>query len=84
MKCCRGIAKWADAGKGQIYSEGSAMTARRSWQLTLNNDINSILPGRYDETFGSLCRTLSGFTAAGANRWQTISYVDLRYDSGAQ
>ncbi len=29
----------ADAGKGQIYSEGSGDDPRRSWQLTLNNDI---------------------------------------------
>ncbi len=35
----------ADAGKGQIYSEEAAMTARRSWQLTLNNDIKPILAG---------------------------------------
>ncbi len=52
----------ADAGKGQIYSEGSGDDRAAFWQLTLNNDIKLNLGrGRYDETFGSLCRTLSGF-----------------------
>lgn len=58
--------------KDRFTLKEAAMTARRSWQLTLNNDIKLNL-GRGDtmKTFGSLCRTLSGFTAAGANRWQT-------------
>ena len=53
--------------KDRFTLKEAAMTARRSRQLTLNNDIKAqSWPGRYDETFGSLCRTLSGFTAAGA------------------
>ncbi len=47
MKCCRAIANGADAGKGQIYSEGSGDDRARSWQLTLNNDIKLNL-GRGD------------------------------------
>ncbi len=58
--------------KDRFTLKEAAMTARRSWQLTLNNDIKLNL-GRGD-TMKRLARfkeTLSGFTAAGANRWQT-------------
>ncbi len=47
MKCCRAIAKWGDAGKGQIYSEGSGDDRAAFLQLTLNNDIKLNL-GRGD------------------------------------
>ncbi|HEY2453596.1 MAG TPA: cell division protein FtsQ [Scandinavium sp.] len=62
----------------------AAMTARRSWQLTLNNDIKLDL-GRGDtvkrlERFLELYPVLQQQAQTDGKR---ISYVDLRYDSGA-
>jgi cell division protein FtsQ len=62
----------------------AAMTARRSWQLTLNNDIKLDL-GRGDtmkrlERFIELYPVLQQQAQTDGKR---ISYVDLRYDSGA-
>ena len=60
------------------------MTARRSWQLTLNNDIKLNL-GRGD-TMKRLARFVELYPVL-QQQAQTdgkrISYVDLRYDSGA-
>ena len=60
------------------------MTARRSWQLTLNNDIKLNL-GRGDtmkrlQRFMELYPVLQQQAQTDGKR---ISYVDLRYDSGA-
>ena len=58
--------------KDRFTLKEAAMTARRSWQLTLNNDIKLNL-GRGD-TMKRLARFVElypVFTAAGANRWQT-------------
>jgi len=62
----------------------AAMTARRSWQLTLNNDIKLDL-GRGDtmkrlERFIELYPVLQQQAQTDGKR---ISFVDLRYDSGA-
>ena len=62
----------------------AAMTARRSWQLTLNNDIKLNL-GRGDtmkrlQRFMELYPVLQQQAQTDGKR---ISYVDLRYDSGA-
>ncbi len=60
------------------------MTARRSWQLTLNNDIKLNLgrgdtmkrPARFIELYPVLQQQAQ-------TDGKEISYVDLRYDSGA-
>ena len=58
--------------KDRFTLKDAAMTARRSWQLTLTNGIK-LKPGarRHNETSGAFCRTLPGFTAAGADGRQT-------------
>lgn len=61
-----------------------AMTARRSWQLTLNNNIKLNL-GRGD-TMKRLARFVELYPVLqqqGQAEGKRISYVDLRYDSGA-
>lgn len=70
--------------KGKFALKVAAMTARRSWQLTLSNDIKLNL-GRGDtmkrlERFLELYPVLQQQAQTEGKR---ISYVDLRYDSGA-
>ncbi|ADO49874.1 cell division protein FtsQ [[Enterobacter] lignolyticus] len=70
--------------KGKFSLKVAAMTARRSWQLTLSNDIKLNL-GRGDtmkrlERFLELYPVLQQQAQTDGKR---ISYVDLRYDSGA-
>ncbi len=70
--------------KDRFTVKEAAMTARRSWQLTLTNDIKLNL-GRGDTMkrlarFVELYPVLQQQSQADAKR---ISYVDLRYDSGA-
>ena len=70
--------------KGKFTLKAAAMTARRSWQLTLSNDIKLNL-GRGDtmkrlERFLELYPVLQQQAQTDGKR---ISYVDLRYDSGA-
>ena len=70
--------------KDRFTLKEAAMTARRSWQLTLNNDIKLNL-GRGD-TIKRLARFVELYPVL-QQQAQTdgkrISYVDLRYDSGA-
>ncbi len=70
--------------KDRFTLKEAAMTARRSWQLTLNNDIKLNL-GRGD-TMKRLARFVELYPVL-QQQAQTdgkrISYVDLRYDSGA-
>ena len=70
--------------KDRFTLKEAAMTARRSWQLTLNNDIKLNL-GRSD-TMKRLARFVELYPVL-QQQAQTdgkrISYVDLRYDSGA-
>ncbi|MFZ2578412.1 MAG: cell division protein FtsQ [Citrobacter portucalensis] len=70
--------------KDRFTLKEAAMTARRSWQLTLNNDIKLNL-GRGD-TIKRLSRFVELYPVL-QQQAQTdgkrISYVDLRYDSGA-
>ncbi len=84
MKCCRAIAKWGRCWQGQIYSEGSGDDRAAFLQLTLNNDIKLNL-GRGD-TMKRLARFVELYPVL-QQQAQTdgkrISYVDLRYDSGA-
>ena len=76
------IARWND--QHMVTLKEAAMTARRSWQLTLNNDIKLNL-GRGD-TMKRLARFVELYPVL-QQQAQTdgkrISYVDLRYDSGA-
>jgi cell division protein FtsQ len=70
--------------KDKFTLKEAAMTARRSWQLTLNNGIKLNL-GRGDtmkrlSRFVELYPVLQQQEQADNKR---ISYVDLRYDSGA-
>ncbi|MDY0971554.1 cell division protein FtsQ [Siccibacter turicensis] len=70
--------------KDKLALKDAAMTARRSWQLTLSNDIKLNL-GRGDtikrlERFIELYPVLQQQAQADG---KIISYVDLRYDSGA-
>ncbi|WAH54068.1 cell division protein FtsQ [Pseudescherichia vulneris] len=70
--------------KDKFTLKEAAMTARRSWQLTLNNGIKLNL-GRED-TMKRLSRFVELYPVL-QQQAQTdgkeISYVDLRYDSGA-
>ncbi|WP_312687281.1 cell division protein FtsQ [Kosakonia sp.] len=70
--------------KDKFTLKEAAMTARRSWQLTLSNDIKLNL-GRGD-TMKRLARFVELYPVL-QQQAQTdgkeISYVDLRYDSGA-
>lgn len=70
--------------KSRFTLKEAAMTARRSWVLTLNNDIKLNL-GRGD-TMKRLNRFVELYPVL-QQQAQTdgkiISYVDLRYDSGA-
>ncbi len=74
-----------NAGKGQIYSEGSGDDRATFWQLTLNNDIKLNL-GRGD-TMKRLARFVELYPVL-QQQAQTdgkrISYVDLRYLTGQQ
>ncbi|EOI5797896.1 cell division protein FtsQ [Cronobacter dublinensis] len=70
--------------KDKFTLKDAAMTARRSWQVTLSNDIKLNL-GRDDtmkrlERFVELYPVLQQQAQTDGKR---ISYVDLRYDSGA-
>ncbi|EPM5394122.1 cell division protein FtsQ [Cronobacter turicensis] len=70
--------------KDKFTLKEAAMTARRSWQVTLSNNIKLNL-GRDDtmkrlERFVELCPVLQQQAQTDNKR---ISYVDLRYDSGA-
>ncbi|WP_279049254.1 cell division protein FtsQ [Cedecea davisae] len=70
--------------KDKFTLKEAAMTARRSWQLTLNNGIKLNL-GRGDtmkrlDRFVELYPVLQQQAQADNKR---IGYVDLRYDSGA-
>ncbi|EOI3529339.1 cell division protein FtsQ [Cronobacter dublinensis] len=70
--------------KDKFMLKDAAMTARRSWQVTLSNDIKLNL-GRDDtmkrlERFVELYPVLQQQAQTDGKR---ISYVDLRYDSGA-
>jgi len=73
-----------ELAKDKFTLKEAAMTARRSWQLTLNNDIKLNL-GRGD-TMKRLSRFVELYPVL-LQQAQTdgkeISYVDLRYDSGA-
>jgi cell division protein FtsQ len=70
------------AGKFQL--KAVAMSARHSWQLTLDNDVRLEL-GR-DDRMGRLQRFIELYPRfqqqAEADK-KRITYVDLRYDSGA-
>ncbi|EOC1342206.1 cell division protein FtsQ [Cronobacter dublinensis] len=70
--------------KDKFTLKDAAMTARRSWQVTLSNDIKLNL-GR-DDTMKRLERFVELYPVL-QQQAQTdgkqISYVDLRYDSGA-
>ncbi|HKS33039.1 cell division protein FtsQ [Enterobacter sp. BIGb0383] len=70
--------------KDKFTLKDAAMTARRSWQLTLNNDIKLNL-GRGD-TMKRLARFVELYPVLqqqGQAEGKRITYVDLRYDSGA-
>jgi len=70
--------------KDKFTLKEAAMTARRSWQLTLNNDIKLNL-GRGD-TMKRLARFVELYPVLqqqGQTEGKRITYVDLRYDSGA-
>ncbi|MDA8492443.1 cell division protein FtsQ [Kluyvera georgiana] len=70
--------------KGKFTLKVAAMTARRSWQLTLDNGIKLNL-GRGD-TMKRLARFLELYPVLeqqAQTEGNRISYVDLRYDSGA-
>lgn len=64
--------------------KAASMTARRSWQLVLSDDVRLELGRNEDmkrlKRFIQLYPTLQQQAQAGNKR---ISYVDLRYDSGA-
>lgn len=70
--------------KSNFTLKEAAMTARRSWQLTLTNGIRLNL-GR-DETMKRLDRFVELYPVLQQQAQadgKRISYVDLRYDSGA-
>ncbi|MFP2516249.1 cell division protein FtsQ [Buttiauxella agrestis] len=70
--------------KDKFTLKEAAMTARRSWQLTLNNGIKLNL-GR-GETMKRLSRFVELYPVLQQQEQadnKRISYVDLRYDSGA-
>lgn len=70
--------------KDKLTLKEAAMTARRSWQLTLSNDIKLNL-GRGD-TMKRLNRFIELYPVLqqqAKTDGKLISYVDLRYDSGA-
>ncbi len=70
--------------KDKFTLKEAAMTARRSWQLTLNNGIKLNL-GRGD-TMKRLSRFVELYPVLqqqGQADGKEVSYVDLRYDSGA-
>ena len=70
--------------KDKFTLKEAAMTARRSWQVTLTNDIRLNL-GRGD-TMKRLARFVELYPVLlqqAQTDGKTISYVDLRYDSGA-
>ncbi|HEY1844246.1 MAG TPA: cell division protein FtsQ [Buttiauxella sp.] len=70
--------------KDKFTLKEAAMTARRSWQLTLNNGIKLNL-GRGD-TMKRLSRFVELYPILqqqGQADGKEVSYVDLRYDSGA-
>ncbi|NIY48039.1 cell division protein FtsQ [Cedecea colo] len=70
--------------KDKFTLKEAAMTARRSWQLTLNNGIKLNL-GRGD-TMKRLSRFVELYPVLqqqGQADSKVVSYVDLRYDSGA-
>ncbi|GGD27976.1 cell division protein FtsQ [Franconibacter pulveris 1160] len=70
--------------KSNFTLKEAAMTARRSWQLTLTNGIKLNL-GR-DETMKRLDRFVELYPVLQQQAQadgKRISYVDLRYDSGA-
>lgn len=70
--------------KSRFTLKEAAMTARRSWVLTLNNDIKLNL-GRGD-TMKRLNRFVELYPVLqqqAQTDGKVISYVDLRYDSGA-
>ena len=70
--------------KDKFTLKAAAMTARRSWQLTLNNGIKLNL-GRGD-TMKRLSRFVELYPVLQQQELadnKKISYVDLRYDSGA-
>ncbi|WP_435955234.1 cell division protein FtsQ [Dryocola sp. BD626] len=70
--------------KDKFTLNEAAMTARRSWQLTLNNGIKLNL-GRGD-TMKRLSRFVELYPVLqqqGLADNKVVSYVDLRYDSGA-
>ncbi len=70
--------------KDKFTLKEAAMTARRSWQVTLSNDIKLNL-GRGD-TMKRLARFVELYPVLQQQALadhKDISYVDLRYDSGA-
>ncbi|XTZ37703.1 cell division protein FtsQ [Salmonella enterica] len=70
--------------KNKFTLKEAAMTARRSWQITLSNDIKLNL-GRGD-TMKRLMRFVELYPVLQQQAQadgKEISYVDLRYDSGA-
>lgn len=70
--------------KDRFTLKEAAMTARRSWQVTLSNDIKLNL-GRGD-TMKRLARFVELYPVLQQQAQadgKEISYVDLRYDSGA-
>lgn len=70
--------------KDRFTLKEAAMTARRSWQITLSNDIKLNL-GRGD-TMKRLARFVELYPVLQQQAQadgKEISYVDLRYDSGA-
>lgn len=74
----------AELAKGKLTLKEAAMTARRSWQLTLSNDVKLNL-GR-DDTMKRLARFIELYPALQQQAQgdeKLVSYVDLRYDSGA-
>ncbi|AFJ48326.1 cell division protein FtsQ [Shimwellia blattae] len=70
--------------KNRFVLKAAAMTARRSWVLTLNDGIKLNL-GR-DDTLNRLNRFVELYPVLqkqAQTEGKRISYVDLRYDSGA-
>ncbi len=75
----RAMAKLLAANKLKL--KAAAMTDRRSWQLTLDNDIRLKL-GRMNTT-GRIKRFIELYPLLQQNTEKRVDYVDLRYDSGA-
>ncbi|WP_445494526.1 cell division protein FtsQ [Photorhabdus sp. SF281] len=75
----RAMAKLLAANKLKL--KVAVMTARRSWQLTLDNDIRLKL-GRMDTT-GRIKRFIELYPLLQQNTEKRVDYVDLRYNSGA-